>query len=331
MTAESRSPEKQAMPSSASASSKPDLVLTRIVDAPRELVFKAWTDPKHLARWWGPKGFTSPVCEWDVRPGGAIRVVMRAPYGVDYPMGGEFREIVPPERLVFTTTALHDAQGNPAFENLNTIIFEEQSGKTKFTLTVYVRYIEKTVSPQAAAAIGGMKQGWSESFDRLEALVTSPSSTPSTADREIVTTRIFDAPRELVFEAWTNPKHVAQWWGPRGFTTTIQQMDVRPGGIWRLVMHGPDGRDYKNKIVFLDVVKPERLVYRTDPEKGIEPVNFKVTVTFNDLGGKTEVHMRMVFPSAVAREHVVQKHNAIEGAKETLGRLAEYLPTMAKG
>jgi uncharacterized protein YndB with AHSA1/START domain len=243
-------------------------------------------------------------------------------------MGGEFREIVPPERLVFTATAFHDAQGNPAFENLNTVIFEDLNGKTKFTLTVYVRHLEKTVSPQVVAALRGMNQGWSESLDRLEELFTRASSTASTADREIVTSRIFDAPRELVFEAWTNPRHVENWWGPHGFTTTIQQMDVRPGGIWRLVMRGPDGKDYNNKIVFLEVLKPERLVYKHDPEKGTEPVKFEVTVTFDNRGGKTEVVMRMVFPSAVAREHVVQKYGAIEGAKQTLGRLAEYLRDM---
>ena len=79
--------------------------------------------------------------------------------------------------------------------------------------------------------------------------------------RTIVTTRVFDAPRELAFEAWTNPKHLVQWWGPNGFTTTIRAIDVRPGGIWRFVMHGPDGVDYENRIVYNEIVKPERLVY----------------------------------------------------------------------
>ena len=82
-----------------------------------------------------------------------------------------------------------------------------------------------------------------------------------TADREIVVSRVFDAPRELVWEAWTNPKHVANWWGPTGFSTTIEKMDVRPGGEWKHVMHGPDGTDYPNHSVFIEVVKPERIVY----------------------------------------------------------------------
>ena len=157
----------------------------------------------------------------------------------------------------------------------------------------------------------------------------SAGSVNPTADRELVFTRVFDAPRELVFEAWTDPRHVEQWWGPNGFTTTISEMDVRPGGVWRLVMHGPDGVDYRNRIVFLDVVKPERLVYKHDPEKGSEPVNFEVTVTFAEDDGKTRLTMRMLFPSRGARDHVVKKYGADEGAKQTLGRLAEHLPTLA--
>src|ERR1700691_6347537 len=111
-----------------------------------------------------------------------------------------------------------------------------------------------------------------------------PSAAVDTSDRALIFTPIFDAPPDLVFEAWTKPEHVAQWWGPQGFSTTISEMDVRPGGIWRLVMRGPDGTDYKNKIVFLEVVKPERLVYKHEPEKGTEPSTHETTVTFESQG-----------------------------------------------
>ncbi len=150
----------------------------------------------------------------------------------------------------------------------------------------------------------------------------------STADRELVYTRIFDAPRALVFEAWTDPKHVVQWWGPTGFTTAIQEMDVRPGGVWRLVMRGPDGVDYRNRIVFLEVVKPSRLVYKHDPEPGSEPVTFQTTVTFAEENGKTKLTMHQLFPSAALRDHVVEKYHAVEGANQTLGRLAAHLLQM---
>jgi uncharacterized protein YndB with AHSA1/START domain len=90
---------------------------------------------------------------------------------------------------------------------------------------------------------------------------TIERSSSDTASREIATTRVFDAPRDLVFDAWTSPEHVAQWWGPNGFTTTTHSMDVRPGGEWIFVMHRPDGSDYKNHIVYREVVRPERILY----------------------------------------------------------------------
>ncbi len=144
-------------------------------------------------------------------------------------------------------------------------------------------------------------------------------------DREIAAVRVFDAPRELVWKVWTDPEHVVRWWGPDGFTTTTHSMDVKPGGVWRFVMHGPDGRDYQNKITYLEVVKPERLVYQHGGDQDVDPVNFEVTVTFKEQGGKTRLDMRMVFPSAKARTHVIETHGAFEGLKQHLGRLEEYL------
>lgn len=157
----------------------------------------------------------------------------------------------------------------------------------------------------------------------------SVSAAGEATDRELVFTRAFDAPPALVFEVWTDPKHVVQWWGPTGFTATIQEMDVRPGGVWRLVMHGPDGTDYHSRIIFLEVLKSERLVYKYDPEKGSEPVRFQTTVTFVEESGETRLTMRMLFPSPAALEDVVKKYGAVDGANQTLGRLAEHLPVMA--
>jgi uncharacterized protein YndB with AHSA1/START domain len=139
-----------------------EITLTRTFDAPRALVFKAWTDAEHLAQWWGPHGFTNPVCEIEARVGGAIRIDMRAPNGAVYRMKGEIREIVPPERLVFTNCALDDA-GNNVTEGLTTVTLVEEHGKTKLTLhtrgAAMVEY--------AAAYLKGMDIGWTQSLDRL--------------------------------------------------------------------------------------------------------------------------------------------------------------------
>ena len=156
----------------------------------------------------------------------------------------------------------------------------------------------------------------------------SIAQTPS--DRELVVSCVLNAPRELVFEAWTDARHIAQWWGPRGFTTTIHEMDVKPGGVWRFVMHGPDGVDYQNKIVYAEIVKPERLVYSHSSGEEGDPLQFEVTVTFAAQGDKTKLTLRLLFKSAEARDSVV-KLGAIEGAQQTLDRLAEYLAEAHKG
>ena len=140
-----------------------ELLITRTFDAPRALVFQAWIDPVQLAKWWGPKGFTNPVCEVDARPGGAIRIHMRAPDGTVYPMTGTFREIVEPERLVFVSQAHEDESGNAVFEVLNTVTFIERAGKTTLPLTAR----PFNVKPGAEPYLSGMEQGWGQSLDRF--------------------------------------------------------------------------------------------------------------------------------------------------------------------
>jgi uncharacterized protein YndB with AHSA1/START domain len=142
--------------------------------------------------------------------------------------------------------------------------------------------------------------------------------------RVIVGTREFDAPRDLVFSAWTDPKHLAQWWGPFGFTTTTSRFEMRPGGVWRFVMHGPDGRDYQNRVTFDEVVPPERIVYRHGGGDA-EPVHFKTTVLFEDLGGRTRIVWRHEFPSAAARARVIKDYGADKGLAETMARLGDFV------
>jgi uncharacterized protein YndB with AHSA1/START domain len=138
------------------------------------------------------------------------------------------------------------------------------------------------------------------------------------SDREIAMARVFEAPRELVWQAWTERDRVVQWWGQNGFTTTVKNMDVRPEGVWRFVMHGPDGTDYDVNAVFIEVVKPERLVF--DHE---EP-QFRVTVTFDEVDGGTRVAMRSAFPSAEERDRVYEEGGR-KGGPQMFERLDKYL------
>jgi uncharacterized protein YndB with AHSA1/START domain len=147
--------------------------------------------------------------------------------------------------------------------------------------------------------------------------------------RSIIATRVLDAPRELVWTAWTKPEHLAQWWGPDGFSTTTSAYDLRPGGVWRFVMHGPDGRDYENRITFDEIVRPERIRYHHGGGDDVEPVQFRTTVTFENLAGdRTQLTLHAVFPSAAARERVIKQYGADKGAVQTLSRLADYLANL---
>jgi uncharacterized protein YndB with AHSA1/START domain len=160
--------------------------------------------------------------------------------------------------------------------------------------------------------------------------MTTGNSIELEADsRSIIAVREFDAPRDLVFSVWTDPKHLAQWWGPNGFTTTTSSFDMRPGGVWRFVMHGPDGRDYQNRITYEDIVPPQRIVYRHGGGEDVEPVRFTTTVTFEDVGGKTRITMRMDFPSAAERERVIREYGADKGLAQTLGRLEQHVAAVS--
>jgi len=151
---------------------KHDLTITRLLDAPLERVWQAWTDPAELQKWWGPRGVTNPTCEWEAKPGGKINVVMLAGEelgqlaGQEWPMTGQFKEVIPQQKLVYTSNAIMD--GKPIIENICTVTFEEQNGKTKMTLQVVITKI----TPEAEGPLSGMEQGWNQSLDKLTESLT---------------------------------------------------------------------------------------------------------------------------------------------------------------
>lgn len=142
----------------------------------------------------------------------------------------------------------------------------------------------------------------------------------ATASKELVISRVFNAPIELVWRVWTEPEHIKNWWGPNGFTNTIFQMDVKPGGVWDFIMHGPDGIDYKNKSVYKEVVKYEKLVY-----DHISGPKFQFTVTFKAQGKKTLINIQMLFETGELREQTVKTFKADEGLRQNMDKLGVYL------
>lgn len=151
----------------------------------------------------------------------------------------------------------------------------------------------------------------------------------ATADREIVICRGISAPRELVFEAFTEVRHLSRWWGPDGFTTTTRAFDFRVGGEWDFVMHGPDGTDYQERITWTEIRPPERIALRHGEHRD-DPDAFESVLTFEPDGTATRIEMRTVFPSKELRDEAVEKYQAIEGGRQTLGSLAAYVAEIVR-
>ncbi|MFJ3310388.1 SRPBCC family protein [Streptomyces sp. NPDC086549] len=152
---------------------------------------------------------------------------------------------------------------------------------------------------------------------------------PTTADREIVISRVIDAPRELVFEAFTEVRHLSRWWGPEGFTTTTRSFEFREGGEWDFILHGPDGTDYSEWIRWLRIAPPERIEL-LHGESRDDPNAFESVLTFEPDGAATRIEMRTVFPTKELRDEAVEKYHAIEGGRQTLSNLAAYVTDLAR-
>ena len=145
-----------------------------------------------------------------------------------------------------------------------------------------------------------------------------------TQDRELRITKIFRAPVELMWAAWSKPEHVAQWWGPNGFTTTIHQMDFREGGEWKLTMLGPDGKNYPNRSVFKEIIPLKKIVFEHDNP------HFITTVLFESRGEETHINWTMLFDTADLKEIVIKAHRADEGLKQNIEKLSAYLAEMSR-
>ncbi len=156
---------------------------------------------------------------------------------------------------------------------------------------------------------------------------TQAESRPS--GREIVISRVINAPRHLVFEAFTEVQHLSRWWGPNGFSTTTKAFEFREGGEWSFVMHGPDGTDYQEWISWTALAPPERIEFLHGEHSG-DPNAFESVLTFDAQGEATEVTMRTVFPTIESRDEAVEKYHAVEGGQQTLSNLAAYVDGLSR-
>ena len=275
------------------------LTVRRVFHASPKTLWSYWTDPEKFATWFNPApGLDLVVHEYDVRVGGRVRFDMPQANGDRNPQEGVFHVLKPYREIV---------SGAPDRSFLIAAHLTPIGRKTRMTVTV-------TGVPSRFHE--GARQGWNAGFDKLvEAL-----DVEATAPRAIAASRVFDAPRDVVWRMWTEPDQIAQWWGPKGFSNSIDSMDVRRGGAWTFVMHGPDGRDYENKIVYREVVKPTRIAY-----DHVTRPRFHTTVVFTALGDRTKISMRMLFTTRPLRDRTAKEYGAVEGMHQTLGRLADHL------
>lgn len=297
---------------------------TRIYDAPRELVFRMFTDREHIGQWYGPRGFSLTTSRMDVRPGGEWIFVMHGPDGTDYQNHIIYDEIDEPSRLVYTHLP------GPRFQAI--ITFEDAGeGKTRLTM----RSVFETVKVRddvAGYAVPGMHQ----TLDRLEEQLAARTASP------FVISRTFDAPRELVFRAWTEKEHLDQWFGPKGTTIIASTNDLRPGGVMHYGMRSPDGGEMWGRWTYREVAPPARIVFVSsfsDPEGGLTRAPFPVfegkwpletlsTITFEEVDGKTTVTVQWVpFHANEDERKMFEDHHASMrgGWTGTFEQLASYL------
>lgn len=299
--------------------------VTRIFDAPRELVFDAFTDAKHISNWWGPRGFTTTTQKMDVRPGGEWIFVMHGPDGTDYPNEIVYLEVVRPERIVYT----HGPA--PIFDVI--VTFEEVGRKTRMTMVS--TFASAEMRDQVAEEFGAI-EGMHQMVERLEEELATRNA--------FAISRAFDAPRDLVFRVWTEREHLQHWWGPKGVTITDCTNDPRPGGKMHYAMHHADGSVWWGRWVYREIAPPERLVFInsfSDPEGGLTrppfeeewPLQMLSIVTFDEQNGGTLVTVRWAPYDASDAEIATfaANHESMRGGwSGSFEHLAEYLAKQSR-
>ncbi|PQJ11570.1 hypothetical protein CJD36_007170 [Flavipsychrobacter stenotrophus] len=282
------------------------IVIERIYNAPAERVWLAIASKEGMKKWY------LNLDEFKPEVGFEFSFTGGEPGGTQYLHLSKVMEVIPGKKLSYSWRF-------DGYEGDSLVTWElfAEGDKTRLRLT----HAGIHTFPQSNKDFYAPKftEGWTILLgSMLQKYV-------ETTDREIIVSRLLNAPVELVFEVWTKPEHVAKWYGPDGFTITTSDMNVKKGAEWNFMMHGPDGTDYPNKVQYTEVVKNERLeyIYGSGAENG--EGDFNVTVTFEAQGDKTLLTMRSVFATAEERDTVVTDFGAIEGGNQTMNKLEAYL------
>jgi len=293
------------------------LTTSRVFDAPRELVFKAWTDVKQFARWFPPDGFSAD-CELDVRPGGSLRVDMKGEdpalgpdfVGKVFPGKGVYKEVVANERLSFTFEAPTE---DGVLNLLMTVLFEAQGRKTKLT----IHQTAETVAAYNELVKIGASEGLRQSLDKLTVLLEGkgPDTIIDVKGRNLTLSRVFDAPRDLVWTAYTDPAHIVKWMFAKDWEAPFAETDVRTGGKFRIGMRPADHSEEGFVLdgTYREVVKPERIVHLLSDGR-------VMTTTFADVGGKTKLTLSVEMALDEAQER--------QGYTEILENFAKHIATL---
>lgn len=318
----------------ASPTADREIVLTRVFDAPRELVWQAFTQPDRLTHWWGPRGFTTRTHRMDLRPGGEWRFVMIGPDGHEYENLVTYLEVTAPERLRYRHGGGKELE--PVNFEVTVSLEREGSDGGRTRVTMYSLFPSQTARDFVVREYGAI-EGGRQTLERLgEQLAESAAG--AARDRPFRLTRVFAAPRELVWDAWTREDHLARWMGPVGTRIVRSSLDLKPGGIYHYGMQSPDGSLLWGRWTFREVVRPSRLVFVlsfSDAAGGLArhplatdwPLETLSTVTFDTHAGKgggTTVLLdwRPWQPTAIERATFDAGHGSMaEGWGGTFARL----------
>jgi len=300
-----------------------EITVIRLINAPRELVFRVWTEPEHLKHWWGPEGFITTTSKMEFREGGIWEGTMHGPDGKNYPGAYEYVEIIRNEKIVLKHTT------PPSFQI--TVTFEKEGNKTRLSFTN--RFPTADARDLAIKNVGAA-EGLKQNVDKMERFLAEKPS-----GKELVITKELNAPKELVYKVWTQKEHLEKWWGPKGFDINVSKFDFVPGGTFLYSIAMPDGSEMTGLFVYLEIVPGEKVIFVNSfadkdghimraPFSPTWPLEIYNELNFSEKDGKTTIVLKggPIHATPEERKTFEDGFASInEGFSGTFAQLEEYL------